>query len=105
MLQFYVYILRCRDLSYYTGHTDNIEVRIAQHEQGSIKTCYTYTKRPVYVVYVAEFASRGEAIEAEQQIKGWSRKKKEALINENFDRLKELSKRKFNKLATNLISR
>ena len=52
-------MLRCRDLSYYTGHTDNIEARIGQHEQGSIKTCYTYTKRPVYVVYVAEFASRG----------------------------------------------
>jgi len=59
ILEFYVYMLRCRDLSYYTGHTDNIEARIGQHEQGSIKTCYTYTKRPVYVVYVAEFASRG----------------------------------------------
>ena len=104
-MSFYVYILRCRDLSYYTGHTDNIEARIGQHEQGSIKTCYTYTKRPVYVVYVAEFASRGEAIEAEQQIKGWTRKKKEALINENFERLKQLSKRIFNKPAQNLTKR
>ena len=59
MLEFYVYILRCRDLSYYTGHTDNIEARISAHEQGLIKTSYTYTKRPVYLVYLAEFASRG----------------------------------------------
>ena len=96
-MEFYVYILRCRDLSYYTGHTDNIEARIGQHELGSIKTCYTYTKRPVYLVYAAEFSSRGEAIAAEQQIKGWSRKKKEALINENFEGLKKLSKKIFGK--------
>ena len=95
LLSFYVYILRCIDLSYYTGHTDNIDGRISAHEQGLIKTCYTYTKRPVYIVYVAEFGSRGVlrqaqdarntfawiksknyAIEVEKQIKGWSRKKK-----------------------------
>ena len=94
-MSFYVYILRCRDKSYYTGHTDDIEFRISQHVTGAIKTCYTYKKRPVYVVYATEFPSRYEALAAERQIKGWSRKQKEALINENFERLKALSKKIF----------
>ena len=96
MLDFYVYILRCRDGSYYTGHTDNIEARVSAHKQGLIRTCYTYKKRPVEVVYCDTVSSRGEAIEAERQIKGWSRKKKEALIAGNFDLLKKLSNKKNN---------
>ena len=76
MLDFYVYILRCSDESYYTGHTDNIEARISAHEQGLILSCYTFDRRPVEVAYSATFGTRAEAIEAEQQIKGWSRRKK-----------------------------
>ena len=82
-------------MSYYVGHTDDVDYRISQHMSGAIKTCYTYTRRPVYIVYAAEFSSRYEALAAERQIKGWSRKKKEALINENFERLKKLSKKVF----------
>ena len=96
MLDFYVYILRCRDGSYYVGHTDNIEARISAHTQGLISTCYTYKKRPVEVVYSDTVSSRGEAIEAECQIKGWSRKKKEAFIAGDFDLLKKLSNAKNN---------
>lgn len=91
MPEFHVYILKCSDGSYYTGHTDNIEGRISQHEQGLIQSCYTFDKRPVGVVFVETFASRGEALGSERQIKGWSRRKKEALINEEFDLLKYLS--------------
>jgi putative endonuclease len=97
MRDFYVYILECSDETYYTGHTDNIEARIGAHEQGLIPSCYTFTRRPVKVIYVTTFASRGEAIDAEQQVKGWSRRKKEALINGEFELLKSLSKKNFNK--------
>ena len=81
MLDFYVYILRCIDGTYYTGHTDNIESRISAHKQGLIPTCYTFTRRPVEVAWQETFATRGEAIDAERTIKGWSRRKKEAFMN------------------------
>ena len=90
---FYVYILKCSDGSYYTGHTDDIDARISAHKLGLIK-CYTYTRRPIEVVYVSTFGTRDEAFNAERQIKGWTRKKKRALINGEFYLLKYLSKRK-----------
>jgi len=96
MLDFYVYILRCRDGSYYVGHTDNLEERIDDHYTGRTK-CYTSTRRPVELVYVSTFPSRYEALSAERQIKKWSRKKKEALIMDKFHLLKEFSKKKFKK--------
>ena len=96
MLPFYIYILRCRDGSYYTGHTDNLEKRLDDHYVGKTK-CYTSTRRPVKLIYVAEFATRSEAISAEKQIKGWSKAKKQALINENYELLQKLSKRSTSK--------
>ena len=62
MLDFYVYILRCIDGTYYTGHTDNIEARISAHEQGLIPTCYTFTRRPVKVYWQQTFATRGSFV-------------------------------------------
>ena len=99
MLDFYVYILECSDGSYYTGHTDDIEARVGTHEQGAIKSCYTYTRRPVKVVFSETCASRGEALAAERQIKGWSRRKKLALINGDFKLLQffSISNDKFKK--------
>jgi predicted GIY-YIG superfamily endonuclease len=79
MKPFWVYILRCADGSYYTGHTDELEQRLAQHESGAIPGCFTFRRRPVKLVYWQEFASREEALTAEMQIKGWGRKKKEAI--------------------------
>ena len=76
MEDFYVYILKCRDGSYYTGHTDNLEKRMSEHQEGLVP-CYTSTRRPVYLVYADTYASRAEAVEAERRIKPWSRKKKE----------------------------
>jgi len=92
MLSFYVYILECSDGSYYTGHTDDIDQRVSEHKLGSIKKCYTYMRRPVKVVYVAEFPTRDEAFTAERQIKGWCRRKKQALINNECYLLKYLSR-------------
>jgi putative endonuclease len=91
MLDFYVYILLCNDGSFYTGHTDNIEVRISQHGQRLYPRCYTATRLPVKVVFVQEISSRAEALEAERQIKNWSRKKKQALIDGDFEAIKALT--------------
>jgi len=87
----YVYILKCSDSSYYTGKTDNIDVRIAQHNTGTFKG-YTYSRRPVKLLWCHGFISHIEAIQTERQIKGWTRAKKEALIAGKFDLLHELAK-------------
>ena len=74
-----MYILRCADRSYYTGHTDNLEERIAKHQVGEIEG-YTSTRRPVRLLFSEEFSTRSEVLAVERRIKGWSRRKKEALI-------------------------
>ena len=91
---FWVYILKCADSSYYTGHTDNIENRLMQHESLAFPNCYTITRLPVNLVYSQPFATREEALVSEMQIKGWSRKKKEALIENNWEALSVYAKRK-----------
>jgi LAO/AO transport system kinase len=91
MKPFVVYLLRCADGSYYTGHTDELERRIGQHRAGEIPG-YTHDKRPVELVWSQETAGRDEALAAELQIKGWSRAKKEALIAGDWARVSELAK-------------
>ncbi len=76
---FWVYILRCADGSYYTGHTDSLEARIGQHQSGECDG-YTATRLPVELAWSQECSTREEALAAEMQIKGWSRKKKEAMM-------------------------
>jgi putative endonuclease len=93
MKQYYVYILRCRDKSYYVGVTNNVDERLLQHQQGDNPMCYTYVRRPVTLVHVETFGDIKDAIAAEKQIKGWSRKKKEALIRGDEESLHQLSKR------------
>ncbi|WP_010161822.1 MULTISPECIES: TrmH family RNA methyltransferase [unclassified Sphingomonas] len=87
-MSFWVYILRCSDGSYYTGHTDNLEGRIGQHQSGTIEG-YTQTRRPVVLAWSQDFPSRIEALEAERQIKGWTRVKKEALMRSDWQALHE----------------
>jgi predicted GIY-YIG superfamily endonuclease len=94
-LAFWVYILRCSDGMYYTGHTDHLEKRVAQHQLGEIPG-FTATRLPVALVYSQEFATREEALAAELQIKPWSRKKKEALIRGDWNALKRAAKKNFN---------
>ena len=86
-----VYILKCADNSYYTGITNNIENRLIEHNSGNDAKAYTFKRRPVKLVYFESFNEVNYAIEWEKKIKGWSRKKKECLINDNFEKLKELS--------------
>lgn len=89
---FWTYILKCADGSYYTGHTDDLELRLAQHHQGEVPSCHTFSRRPVHLVYSQVFEARGEALRAERQIKSWRREKKEALIAGRFDLLGALAR-------------
>ena len=76
-------MLRCSDASYYIGHTDELERRIAQHQSGELPG-YTQSRRPIELVWSQEFVTREEALAAERQIKGWARAKKEALIRSDW---------------------
>jgi len=90
MKDYFVYILKCADDSYYTGVTNNLEKRISEHQSGLIKG-YTSSRLPVKLVFSERFSDVNDAIRFEKQVKGWSRKKKEALINKDFDLLVKLS--------------
>jgi putative endonuclease len=89
----HLYILKCADGSYYTGVTNN-ERRLNEHENGDDPKSYTFNKRPVKLVFTEEFSDPHVAFAKEKQIKGWSRKKKEALIRGDWEELKRLSKSK-----------
>jgi putative endonuclease len=92
MKNMYVYILECSDGSYYTGVTNNAERRLNEHNFGLSKQSYTYTRRPVVMVYCELFTDPVLAISWEKKIKGWSHRKKEALINDDWKSLVEFSK-------------
>ncbi len=93
MKNYFVYILECSDKSYYTGVTNNVEKRLAEHRSGSIQG-YASNRLPIMLVYTTSFYDINDAIRFEKQIKGWSRKKKEALMRGDFDALVLLSKSK-----------
>ena len=90
MKPFHVYLLRCADGSYYAGHTDDIDARMSQHHDGQIG--YTSTRKPVELVWQGEFETREGALAFEQQVKGWSRAKKEALVQGDWERIRELAR-------------
>ena len=87
----YMYILKCADNSYYVGSTKDLQRRFAQHQNGEGSE-YTKHRLPVELVYFEECQSIESAFLREKQVQGWSRKKREALINNNFEKLSELSK-------------
>jgi len=90
----FLYIVRCRDGSYYVGTARHgIERRIAEHNAGTFGG-YTATRRPVELVFSQWFDRIADAIAAEQQVKGWSRAKKEALMRNDFQKLRLLSQRR-----------
>ena len=95
MKQSFVYILECSDNSYYTGVTSNLSQRIFRHEISFYPECYTSSRLPVKLVYYCEFTDINIAIDFEKKIKKWSRVKKQALINEEYDKLPNLAKKKF----------
>ncbi|TGV00917.1 GIY-YIG nuclease family protein [Flavivirga rizhaonensis] len=91
MYLYYVYIIKCSDDSYYTGITNNIEKRFKEYEYGYKRDSYTYKRRPLVLEFYQEFNDVLQAIYFEKKIKGWTRAKKQALINGNFDMLQILS--------------
>ena len=90
---YFVYILKCSDGTYYTGSTSNLEKRINEHKLGKYDG-YTSKRLPIKLVYSQELKDPKEMIESERRIKKWSRLKKEALIDRNYDELVRLSNSK-----------
>ena len=87
MKTYYVYIIKCTDQPYYTDITNNIESRLYGHNHGINSGCYTYKRRPVKQMFIQDFSNPKAAIEAEKQIKVWSRKKKEVLFEGNWNKI------------------
>lgn len=92
-MAFWTYILHCRGGAYYTGHTDDLERRVGQHQAGQCGG-FAAERLPVVLVWSAEFSTRYDALAMERRIKGWSRAKKMALIRGDFDAISVLAKSK-----------
>lgn len=90
-MAFYLYILRCSDGTYYTGHTHDIGKRIEEHNKGKAAK-YTSGRRPVELVHSESYETRGLAAKREYQIKRWSRARKQTLIDGDIAALKGLQK-------------
>jgi predicted GIY-YIG superfamily endonuclease len=103
-MAFWTYMLRCSDKRYYTGHTEDLDVRLAQHQQGYFKTCWTYTRRPVELVWCEAFPTREEALAAERMVGGWSRAKKEALIRGDWERISLYARPPHERFSTSRFS-
>ena len=91
MKTYHVYLLRCADDSYYTGITNDLARRVEEHQLGVNTRCYTFSRRPVVLVFAGLFTEVGQAIAFEKQVKGWTRRKKEALIRGEYAILSALA--------------
>lgn len=89
---YYVYIVECSDNLYYVGVTNDLERRIHEQNEGLNPNCYTFKRRPVTLRYAEHFINIQNAIVYEKQLKGWFRKKKEALFKGDFEEIKRLAK-------------
>jgi putative endonuclease len=91
-------MLLCRDGSYYVGSAtgEDLSPRIAQHQSGALPG-YTFSRRPVKLVWSEYFAQITDAIATERKVKGWSRAKKEALANNDWNSIVRLTKRRAGK--------
>lgn len=92
MKYFYVYILECADDSFYIGVTNIVGRRFIEHSTGLKEDSYTFNRRPLKLVFCRQFTKPMEAINFEKQVKGWTRQKKVALINYNYENLHELAR-------------
>ncbi|NNM22290.1 MAG: GIY-YIG nuclease family protein [Flavobacteriaceae bacterium] len=91
MNQYYVYIVECIDALLYTGITNNVSRRMEEHNLGTLVSSFTYTRRPVQLIFHQEFNDVLQAIYFEKKIKKWSALKKRALANGDFDMLQILA--------------
>ena len=91
----WAYILKCSDGSYYTGsyRGTEIETRLSEHNLAVDPKAYTAKCRPVTLAWAETFVQADDAVAFERQVKGWSRRKKEALIANEWEALPGLSKR------------
>jgi putative endonuclease len=91
MKSLYVYILECSDDTLYVGVTNNVGRRFIEHCTGLDEKSYTFSRRPLKLVFCRQFNHPIEAINYEKQLKGWTKAKKLALINNKFKLLHDLS--------------
>jgi putative endonuclease len=98
---FWAYMLRCADGRYYTGHTDNLDRRTAEHHTGGFCD-FTSRRRPVVLVWSETFPTRLEALEAERRVGGWSRAKKEALIRGDWSSVSHFARPPRERVSTSL---
>ena len=89
---YYVYILLCSDDTYYTGMTNDLDRRLLQHKSGVKNFSYTSSRLPVELKWFLQCTNPAEAIKIEKKIKGWSHRKKKALIDKNWTDLVKFSK-------------
>jgi putative endonuclease len=101
--KYFVYMILCSDNKLYTGITNDIDRRFAEHEEGIDPESFTYSRRPLKLVWAEAFDSVHLAIQWEKRIKKWSRAKKDALINEDWDKLKFLAECKNGSTSKRLI--
>ena len=94
MNNYFTYLLLCADNSYYTGITNDLERRLSEHQNWLHPESYTFSRRPVKLVWFIECNNVELAISYEKQIKGWSRKKKNALINNDWETIISISNEK-----------
>lgn len=94
---YYVYILECADDTYYVGITNDIRVRVGQHERGESERSYTAQRLPVVLKYVEVHKYVNNAIRREKNLKSWTHAKKTALITGDLETLRKLSKKQFKK--------
>ena len=87
----WMYILRCSNGNYYIGSTNNLDLRLAQHQSGEGAN-HTKKFAPVELVFFEEFSRIDQAFYREKQIQKWSKAKKEALISGSLEELVRLSK-------------
>ena len=99
-----MYILQCADDSYYVGSTKNLELRLAQHQEGK-GARYTARRLPVKLVYSEEYERVADAFNREKQVQNWSRVKREALIKGTPELLPALAKKKFEKKTDIVVGR
>jgi putative endonuclease len=92
----WMYILQCSDESYYIGSTKNLDLRFSQHQNGK-GSRYTSARLPVQLVYCEEYERVSDAFYREKQVQGWTRRKREALINGSPELLPALAKKAFDK--------
>jgi putative endonuclease len=91
----FIYILRCADDAFYTGITRRSpEERESEHNLGLDPNAWTFSRRPVVLVWSTHFDRIDDAIATERRIKGWRREKKLALVRGEYDRLPGLASRK-----------